>query len=503
MRTQVHFTTNFMAAGSALPGHVVIQLFNEKAPITVANFLSYVNNANPRGDFDGTIFHRLVPGFVLQGGLFEVTGSTPPLAPIPVGPRIQNEFNPNDPERSNVAGTVAMAKLEDQPNSATSQFFFNLGNNAANLDNQNGGFTVFGKVVEGWDAVLGIAALPRVSVGGSPAPFQGPVPEGGVTISQLIRITETALGADYSMNAAAQPIVAYLGLGVAQNGLGGTDSLAGMTHATGGAGDDAILGSGAGNRLSGGAGKDNLFGGEFNPDGSPKAGSGADILQGGDGDDGLFGMDGNDWLRGGAGLDGLVGGGGDDSLEGGDGSDFLFGGDFAANGAFQPNSGNDGLKGGAGVDGLWGFDGDDPIQGEAGDDYIEGGLGADTLDGGADADTILAQAGADIVTGGAGFDYLYGGAGADIFDFNKGDSYDTAWDFAAPEGDKLRLDPALGIATFDQFKAALTGFSFDAGDGRGLVAYSVLNFAPLGSNDQITLGGIAVADWTAAMVEFG
>ena len=163
--------------------------------------------------------------------------------------------------------------------------------------------------------------------------------------------------------------------------------------------------------------------------------------------------------------DGLVGGAGNDLLDGGDGADFLFGGDFSVvDGSFVPNSGDDTLNGGNGNDGLWGFDGNDVINGDAGDDYVEGGLGNDSISGGADNDTLLGQAGADTIGGGTGFDYLYGGAEADVFVFNKGDSYDTVWDFSAAEGDKVRIDPALA-GSFAEFQSRLSGFSFD---GRGL-----------------------------------
>ena len=100
------------------------------------NFLQYVAD-----DFyDGTIFHRIIPGFIVQGGSF-----LPDLIKQePVRDPIVNEF---DPLRSNVAGTVAMAKLGGDPDSATSGFFFNLVDNSSNLDNQNGGFTVFAEVL--------------------------------------------------------------------------------------------------------------------------------------------------------------------------------------------------------------------------------------------------------------------------------------------------------------------------------------------------------------------
>jgi cyclophilin family peptidyl-prolyl cis-trans isomerase len=124
------------------------------APITTANFLNYVNS----GRYDSTFFHRLVATptpFVLQGGGFAFVPPTTAQSVV-TDPSIQNEF---DLGRSNIERTIAMAKLGGDPNSATSQFFFNLGNNASNLDFQNGGFTVFGKVIGGWDVVQAITGF--------------------------------------------------------------------------------------------------------------------------------------------------------------------------------------------------------------------------------------------------------------------------------------------------------------------------------------------------------
>ena len=187
-----------------------------------------------------------------------------------------------------------------------------------------------------------------------------------------------------------------------------------------------------------------------------------------------------------------MGGAGNDSLDGGDGTDFLFGGDFSVvDGSFVPNSGDDTLNGGSGNDGLWGFDGNDVINGDAGDDYAEGGLGNDSISGGADNDTLLGQAGADTIGGGSGFDYLYGGAGPDVFVFNKGDSYDTVWDFSVAEGDKVRIDPAL-VASFSDFQSRLSGFTFNGDD------FTV--FLSADGLDQLTITGIAFTAWTADML---
>lgn len=127
-----------VARVTTFSGVIDIDLFRDRAPITVANFLSYAND----GSYDSNMFHRNaktngVP-FVVQGGGFKAATGFPA---VPQRAQIQNEFG-----ISNTRGTIAMAKLGSSPNSATNQFFFNLGDNAANLDNQNGGFTVFAKV---------------------------------------------------------------------------------------------------------------------------------------------------------------------------------------------------------------------------------------------------------------------------------------------------------------------------------------------------------------------
>lgn len=113
-----------------------VNLYDRGTPATVANFLAYVT----AGRFTNTLVHRSVANFVVQGGGYRYDGTSY----IPV---TQNAAVTNEPEYSNVRGTIAMAKLGGNPNSATSQWFVNTGNNSANLDLQNGGFTVFGQVI--------------------------------------------------------------------------------------------------------------------------------------------------------------------------------------------------------------------------------------------------------------------------------------------------------------------------------------------------------------------
>lgn len=130
-------------------GDFVIELFEDQAPATTENFLQYVDS----GFYNGTIIHRVLSDFVVQGGgyLPDLTEQTPLRAPV------VNEFSPR---RSNIRTTVAMAKRGNDPNSATSQFFVNVADNASNLDNQNGGFTVFGRVSQGMDVIDRIAQVP-------------------------------------------------------------------------------------------------------------------------------------------------------------------------------------------------------------------------------------------------------------------------------------------------------------------------------------------------------
>lgn len=140
-------------------GPIDIQLFDQQAPATVANFLTYVRS----GAYDSSFFHRSVEGFVIQGGGYTWRTTAGPLK-IPALAPVVNEFSPT---RSNLRGTVAMAKLGNNPNSATTEWFVNLANNSANLDNQNGGFTVFGRITPpGMLVVDQIAALSVVNFSG-------------------------------------------------------------------------------------------------------------------------------------------------------------------------------------------------------------------------------------------------------------------------------------------------------------------------------------------------
>jgi cyclophilin family peptidyl-prolyl cis-trans isomerase len=146
---------------------VYIDLFEDEAPATVANFLNYIDAGAGTRRYDGTFVHRSAVGFVLQLGGYQFDPGAGSFAAggvshIPVDAPVNNEFSS---DRSNLRGTIAMAKLDGDPDSATSEWFFNLDDNAANLDNQNGGFTVFGRVLgTGMDTIDAIAALEVRSV---------------------------------------------------------------------------------------------------------------------------------------------------------------------------------------------------------------------------------------------------------------------------------------------------------------------------------------------------
>ena len=137
-------------------GPIVIELFEEDAPITTKNFLDYANS----GFYDGTLFHRVIPGFVIQGG-----GLEPGMQDKSGNPPIENEANNG---QKNLKWSLSMARTND-PNSATSQFFINLENNS-NLDHtsetpQGWGYAVFGTVIDGFETVEAIASVSTGSSG--------------------------------------------------------------------------------------------------------------------------------------------------------------------------------------------------------------------------------------------------------------------------------------------------------------------------------------------------
>ena len=156
-------------------GDIVIELDAAKAPKTVDNFVQYVKS----GQYNGTVFHRVIPNFMVQGGGFNAEFQQKPTRPpVPIEAEMSSKAG-----LLNVPGTVAMARTGD-PNSATSQFFINVKDNQflnfKSADPQGYGYTVFGKVVSGMDVVDKIAKAPT----GAGGPFPKDVPQEKVIITK-------------------------------------------------------------------------------------------------------------------------------------------------------------------------------------------------------------------------------------------------------------------------------------------------------------------------------
>jgi peptidyl-prolyl cis-trans isomerase A (cyclophilin A) len=148
---------NPVAVISTSLGDITIELFKDRAPVSVENFLGYAD-----GFFDGTIFHRVIPGFMIQGG-----GFTPDLIEKPTRPPIRSEATNG---LNNVRGTVAMARTRAL-RSATAQFFINVSDNRVKLDHrgyspEDFGYAVFGRVLSGMDVCDRIAAVKTHTQGG-------------------------------------------------------------------------------------------------------------------------------------------------------------------------------------------------------------------------------------------------------------------------------------------------------------------------------------------------
>ena len=150
-------------------GTITIEVYPEKAPKTVENFLQYVKS----GFYKDSIFHRVIPGFMIQGGGFsKAMEQKPTRDPVPL--------ESSNGLKNNV-GTIAMARTRN-PNSATAQFFINVADNASlNYSPSSPGYTVFGKVVAGMGVVDKIAQLPT----GAGGPFPQDVPQQQVVIEDV------------------------------------------------------------------------------------------------------------------------------------------------------------------------------------------------------------------------------------------------------------------------------------------------------------------------------
>jgi len=155
-------------------GVITLELDAEKAPLSTANFLAYVN----KGHYNNTIFHRVIPGFMIQGGGFE-----PGMTQKPTDKPINNEANNG---LKNEVYTIAMARTND-PHSATAQFFINVTNNGflnhTAPSAQGWGYAVFGKVVGGTDIVKAIEGVPTGRKG-----FHDDVPKTDVVIEKAVAL---------------------------------------------------------------------------------------------------------------------------------------------------------------------------------------------------------------------------------------------------------------------------------------------------------------------------
>ncbi|MGP9519239.1 MULTISPECIES: peptidylprolyl isomerase [unclassified Psychrobacter] len=157
-------------------GAIVIELNDEKAPKTVENFLNYVKS----GQYDGTIFHRIIDGFMIQGG-----GMDAEMNEKPTNAPIENEA---DNGLKNDKGTIAMARTQD-PHSATSQFFINVKDNDflnhSGKNMQGWGYTVFGKVTSGMDVIEKMRSVPTGRFG-----MHADVPKEPVVINSATIVTQ-------------------------------------------------------------------------------------------------------------------------------------------------------------------------------------------------------------------------------------------------------------------------------------------------------------------------
>ncbi len=195
--------TGEVAQFNTVLGIINVEMLGTDAPLTVANFKSYITDRS----YDNTIIHRSVVSptpFIIQGGGYT---ATLPVNPVTAKAAVTNEF-----KVSNLRGTIAMAKIGGNPNSATNEWFFNLANNAANLDAQNGGFTVFGRVIgNGMSIVDAIAAVPVwnfSSSGFSEIPLRN-YNLVNVTVNNFVTVTSIRIVPNFPDSATGDAVVKF------------------------------------------------------------------------------------------------------------------------------------------------------------------------------------------------------------------------------------------------------------------------------------------------------
>jgi cyclophilin family peptidyl-prolyl cis-trans isomerase len=195
-RTVVEFITNLTLPGQTEPGKIVVELFDDKAPLSVQNFLRYVAS----GTYDSAFFHRIFDfgasseagTDIIQGGGFRVSSM---FSHVSTFTTVHNEFDATDPELQNIRGTLAMAKTAISPHTASSEWFFNLTDNSSILGAaNNGGFTVFGRITAGLDVADAIGQAKKINLGGAftDLPVQNHS-SGLPSSSQLIQITDARI----------------------------------------------------------------------------------------------------------------------------------------------------------------------------------------------------------------------------------------------------------------------------------------------------------------------
>lgn len=183
--------TTIGTIGNGVINVVLFDQVNQGAPLTVQNFQTYVNS----NSYTNSFIHRSVPNFIVQGGGYTYNNGV--LNAIPANAPVQNEYSAG---RSNTRGTIAMAKLGDNPNSATNQWFFNLADNSANLNNQNGGFTVFGQARTANDLAT-IDAIAAVRVYNAGGVFSNlPLTQNAVTDRNFVRFSSITINQEAELN---------------------------------------------------------------------------------------------------------------------------------------------------------------------------------------------------------------------------------------------------------------------------------------------------------------
>jgi peptidyl-prolyl cis-trans isomerase A (cyclophilin A) len=351
------------------------------APGTVQNFQTYVND----GDYVNSFIHRsAVDGmnnpFVIQGGGFTVENNLT-FGVVPTDLPIANEFDPN---RSNVRGTIAMAKTTN-PDSATSQWFFNLQDNSSSLDDpsNSGGFTVFGEVLSEAEMapVDAIAALPRPNLSQQLGPIFNEVPiifddpnipvinrddnfvrYESITIAQQNELSIDLIRNTNRLVVDAEVVNNRLVLDFVRGRVGDVRLVLEATNLQGDTVRETLL-----LRV--------------------RATNGADVLRGTNRGDRIVAFGGNDRVSGFAGADQLFGSAGNDVLLGGGDNDVLNGG--AGRNVLLGGTGNDRLVGGITVDRLRGGAGNDVLLGGSGNDRLQGDLGRDRIVTGGGRDLVL------------------------------------------------------------------------------------------------------------------